>query len=208
MKKLILTAVAAACIATSAIAQSPVTFGVRAGLNINTLSGEDVDDMDSKIGFNVGALVGYSFTDMLGLQSGLLFNTRGASSKEDELEMSMSIYELQVPVFLTGTFALNDDLNIKANVGPTFGFGLSGNVLFQNDGTKMDDYSVDDIYKKEEGADKSMAKRFDLGVAFGAGVEFKKIYLGVGYDLGLTSISNSDDAIKTGSFTINVGFTF
>jgi hypothetical protein len=164
-----------------------------------------MDDMKSKVGFNVGALVGYNFTDMLGLQSGLMLNTRGAQEDAEGYKVSINIYELQVPLFLTGTFAISDDFKIKANVGPTFGIGVSGKLKMEY-GSESETM---DLYKKEEGEDKSMAKRFDLGVAFGVGAEFKNIYLGVGYDLGVTNISNyDDDKMNTGSLMISLGFTF
>jgi hypothetical protein len=173
------------------------------------MRGDDTEGLDSKIGFNVGALVGYNFSDVLGLQSGLLLNTRGAASEVSVLGTTMkstvSIYELQLPVFLTAGFALNDKLKIKANVGPSFGFGLSAKTKITA-GDESEEYN---LYEKEEGDEESNLKRFNLGVAIGAGVELKKIYLGVGYDLGLTNISNGEGSdIKTGSFAVNVGFTF
>jgi hypothetical protein len=215
MKKIILTAVFALGAVVATYAQSPVSFSVRAGLNINSLrsDGDELKDFGSKIGFNVGALVGYNFTDMFGLQSGLLLNTRGAKYDKDKMVIALSLYELQVPVFLTGTFAISDDFKVKANVGPTFGIGLSAKQSAEYDG-KAEEGSPFDMYKKEEGADKSMAKRFDLGIAAGVGAEYKNIYLGVGYDLGVTDITNKFDGesdhkyIKTGSFTINLGYTF
>jgi hypothetical protein len=215
MKKFLLTVVATAGIATLAIAESPVSFTVRAGLNINSLYGDGVkgEEFGSKVGFNVGGLLGYGFTDMWGLQAGLLLNTRGAQGKEDDVKYGYSIYELQVPVFFTGTFAINDDLKVKANVGPTFGIGLAGKHFITVDGK---DYTKEEgnenIYKKADGVEKAAFKRFNFGIAAGAGVEFRSIYLGVGYDLGLSNLNNYDSdskyAVKTGSFTINVAYTF
>jgi hypothetical protein len=213
MKKIYVLAAAAimaASSATSVMAQSPLSFGVRAGLNFNTLRAKGADifkDYGAKVGFNVGGQVNYNFTDMFGLQSGLLLNTYGYKYDKDGRKRSYSFYELQLPVFLTGTFSLSDDFKIKANAGPTFGVGLSGKYESERDGDKDES----DLYKKEEGDDDAEMKRFQMGIAFGAGVEFKKIYLGVGYDLGLTNISTYDKDgfyIKSGRFMINVGYTF
>jgi hypothetical protein len=224
MKKIYVLAAAAimaASSATSVMAQLPLQFGLRAGLNLNKVvskSDNKTETTDNKVGFNVGATVASYFVgDMLGLQSGLGLATRGGKTEASEegstYSSSMSIYELQLPVFVAFQYAFNDDFKVKANVGPTFNIGLSGKTKWESKSTyngQTESRSGEgDMYKKPDGADKAPYKRFEVGLGFGGGVEFKKIYLGIGYDLGLSSIVNDDDYTMTGrSFMINVGYTF
>jgi hypothetical protein len=226
-KKIILFAVLTAFITVGSFAQSPLKYGVKAGLNINSISGDEFKDYDSKIGFHVGATVEYEFTPIFGLQSGLLLNTWGASASETENEggvkaeytTSLSALELQLPVFATATFSLSDALKLKVHVGPTFGFGLSGNLRSKLDisgdtgNVDVSDWEFDekdDIYKKEDGD--SLAKRLNIGLGAGVSVLYNNWSLGVGYNLGLTNLNGysdeSDDAFKANSFLVSVGYNF
>ncbi|MGC9373524.1 MAG: hypothetical protein ACP5DQ_00600 [Bacteroidales bacterium] len=57
--------------ATESFAQ--VNFGVKAGLNLANVYGDDVDDSEIKIGAQVGLAVDFAFSDAMSLQTGLLF---------------------------------------------------------------------------------------------------------------------------------------
>ncbi|MDR2954228.1 MAG: PorT family protein [Prevotella sp.] len=52
-------------------------------------------------------------------------------------------------------------------------------------------------------------KRFDFGVGLGAGAEFGKIGVGLGYDFGLANISDeSGFSIKTQNAYLTLGYKF
>ena len=61
--------------------EKPATFGVKAGMNLSTITGDETDDVKAKIGFNVGVTLDYTLTSDLYLLTGLELSTKGC--KED-----------------------------------------------------------------------------------------------------------------------------
>ena len=55
----------------------PLTFGVKAGMNISNFSG-DFEDTKAKIGFNAGVTLDFALTNDLYLLTGLEFTSKGA----------------------------------------------------------------------------------------------------------------------------------
>ncbi|MDR2148248.1 MAG: PorT family protein [Tannerella sp.] len=195
-------------------------WSFRAGLNFNTINHEgddDFDDFGSKISFNLGILGEVPFNDILGFQTGLLLNTRGArySEKDDDYKYteSINIYELQLPAYLTVGFWLSDESNarIKFHAGPTLGVGLSAKSKYTEtyDGDK--DSDSDNLYEKDDDGDSEL-KRFNLCMTIGGGVEFDRFYIGIANDFGLSNLNGytyeDDEAIKFNSFMINLGYAF
>lgn len=68
----------------------PLTFGVKAGMNISNFSG-DFEDTKAKIGFNAGVTLDFALTNDLYLLTGLEFTSKGAKVNEDtNLKMNLS----------------------------------------------------------------------------------------------------------------------
>ncbi|MGE4585757.1 MAG: outer membrane beta-barrel protein, partial [Mangrovibacterium sp.] len=83
-----------------------------------------------------------------------------------------------------------------AQTGPYIGIGLSAKA--KSGGTEVDiDFGDGD----EE------IKRMDLGLNFGAGVEFNMLQLGINYGLGLTDLENASEAkYKNRVFSITASY--
>ena len=81
MKKFLMT-LAVACFALTASAQEKgdFRFGVTAGMNVSNIT--DME-MDSRIGFHVGAKAEYNITDNLYGNAALLFSQKGNKNEED-----------------------------------------------------------------------------------------------------------------------------
>ena len=78
------------------------------------------------------------------------------------------------------------------------GLGIGGKV-------KVGD-EKGDIFGDEGGL-----KRSDLGVRLGAGVVWKRIYFGLGYDIGCLNLvkeSDGEGTMRNNCFTISVGYNF
>lgn len=74
----------------------PLTFGVKAGMNISNFSG-DFEDTKAKIGFNAGVTLDFALTNDLYLLTGLEFTSKGAKVNEDT-NLKMNLSYLQLPV--------------------------------------------------------------------------------------------------------------
>lgn len=219
MKKLLLCAallVGAVCTA-HAQEQKKISFGVRMGFNASSLStAGDLKGVEYKCrpGFHVGAVMDYNIAKNLYLQPGLYFTQRGGNWEEKDEGNSCSekinMNYIQIPVTVAYRLPVGENLNIDLNAGPYVAIGIGGTIKtrYSEDGEVMTDKvnvfksSTDD----EAGGDFS---RFDAGLRFGAGVHIKRFYVGLAYDLGVTSLSkDKDEKIRNGSFQVSLGYNF
>lgn len=188
-------------------AESGVRFGLRAGLNMSTLS--LVEDnhtytTDSRTAWHVGAIVDIPLMQSLYVQSGLYFmNKGGKETEEEDYKLTYSPMYLEIPVLASYRYDFGSAAQLQINVGPYFAYGVGGKVKEEYDGEE----DSEDFFHEDN------AKKFDCGLQFGAGVTFAShYYLGFAYDLGLSNIAknsgDSDGKIKNRSWMISLGYTF
>lgn len=205
--------------ASSSFAQS---FGIKAGLNLSNMVQKDDDDTysdDFKMlpGFHVGVVADIPFSDMFSFEPGLLLSTKGFKYEESEeymgetmeAKMKMSLFYLDIPLNLKASFG-SDDTKFYGTFGPYLGMGLSGKykseITFMGE-TEEEDEDVKWGTDEEE----DDMKRFDFGIAFGAGVQFGAITAGAGYQLGLANVSpytENGSTIKNNVISVSVGYMF
>jgi len=197
----------------------PLTFGVKAGMNLANFGGDGADGMDAKIGFNVGVTVDYALTQDLYLLTGLEFTMKGAKDKgsismidEDfevvsfEGKQTCNPMYLQVPIHLGYKLAIDDNTKIVLHAGPYLAYGVGGKVNTKGTYTEAGQaFSIDsdtDFFGKDK------FKRFDLGLGLGVGAEFGKIGVGLGYDFGLLNIADGGDKVRNMNASLTVGYKF
>ena len=174
-------------------------LGVRAGVNVSTC---DISIEDVRI--NTGSRAGFHFavTDQillhrslpLYLETGVDFSSRGGKLSGVSFRPSY----LQIPVLVNYHFNIKDIVTIQPFAGLYYGLGIGGKM--KANGEK------DDIF-----GDDGMLKRSDLGVRLGAGVVWKRIYFGLGYDIGCLNLvkeSDGEGTMRNNCFTISVGYNF
>jgi len=196
-----------------------ISFGIRAGLNVSKLSGFKWEDRDSpfydewssknRIGGHFGVVANVPIAQNFYVQPGLYFTAKGSKLEcefhgsywKDEEKYEATPYYLEIPVLASYRIPLSDDIKIHINAGPYIAYGLGGKLK------ELDSDDNDDIF----GSD-GIANRFDFGLNVGAGVSFKKIYAGLGYEFGLLNlgkeIENYEYSMKTRNFFIQVGYDF
>ena len=200
----------------------PLTFGVRAGMNISNFSGSGVEDSDAKIGFNVGATLDYAFTSDLYLMTGLEFTMKGAKSKGTIMQDGISIsgtekcnpMYLQVPVHIGYKLPLIGDTNVIFHAGPYVAYGIAGSYKFDggvSSGGQTVKGNIDTDFF-------DLFKRFDFGLGFGVNAEFGKINAGLGCDFGLIDISDvsvvnekgqlEDGKVRNMNVSVSLGYKF
>lgn len=186
---------------SSAFAQNLSCEAV-AGLNIS-----DVTKFDSKVGFHAGVRGTYNFTEnYVGayVNAGALIALKGCQKDYGELlETKINAYYLEIPIHAGYKHALNENIAIFGEFGPYFGIGLFGKSKIKSEGESI---SVDTF------SDEMGIKRFDMGLGFRLGVEFKnRIPVSIGYDFGLTNISDDSEdegSFKNSNLSISIGYKF
>ncbi len=175
----------------------PVTFGVKAGVNLSNVSGEG-DSGDAKIGFNAGVTLDYGFTPDVYLLTGLQLTTKGFKVKD--IDFTSNLMYLQLPVHIGYKLTVAEATKIVFHAGPYAAYGIGGKTKI----TAGEDKGEGDSF--QDGA----YKKFDFGVGLGVGAEFGKIGVDLGYDFGLANINdtNVDGKIKNKNAYLTLGYKF
>ena len=194
MKKLLITTLALASFSFMNAQEEGIRFGAKAGVNIANLTGDDADDLDSKIGFHVGAVVEIPISDVFAFQPELLYSTQGAkfefSDGLEKLESKAKYNYLNIP--LMAKFYVAEGFSLQA--GPQIGILLSADI------------------ERERSFDvKDETKTIDFGINFGAGYQLESgIFFDARYNLGLTTTDDTDfdGDVKNVVFQISLGYKF
>lgn len=200
MKKL-LSFLVIAIIGINSVKAQTLSGEVVAGLNI-----ADVSELDSRIGFHVGVVGSYGFSNEFNgayANAGALISLKGGQLDYGSiLKANLDAYYLEIPIHIGYKHSLSENFAIFGEFGPYIGIGLFGKSKIESKGESI---SVDTF--SEDGG----VKRFDMGLGFKLGVEINKhIPISVGYDFGLANINNDNDggSIKNSNLTISIGYKF
>ncbi len=194
MKKLLFIAAISLGFVVSANAQE-TKFGVKAGVNLANVTGDDVDDdVNGTIGFRVGGYAHIGLSDAFAIQPELLFDTKGA----EDLTLSY----ITVPIL--AKYMITEGFNI--HLGPQISLLMSAD----SDG---EDYS--DFYKSTDfGLAAGAGYELESGLNFS--VRYSTSLGSIGEEIELPAPTVSDPTattteeydLKNSVITIAVGYSF
>jgi opacity protein-like surface antigen len=213
MKRIPVLSLALILLLSAGAAAGAVDFGIKGGVNISNVYGDDVDeDAKWKTGFKGGAFLDLGIARTFAVRPELLFVQDGSKSGFLGGDLYLKFNYLQVPVLAVVDLPVGGSLMPFLFAGPYISFLLDSELEL-----KVDDESATKGLK-------DYTKSTDTGFVFGAGLDFG---LGQGrfsiegrYDLGLGEF---DDGIAEGllgiedagrsdgknqSWTIMIGYTF
>ncbi len=185
---------------------SAVRFGVKAGMNVSSLSDDgSLEDQGSKIGFNAGVFANIPVGSMFSVQPEVLYSQYG--DKYDQViagnrySYANHLDYITVPVMLQ--YNLIPNLYVEA--GPEFGFMVSAKNKAKNE-------TNNDIIS-ESGNYKDNFNTFNFGLGLGAGYYFTdNIGITARYVAGLTDIAknrpDNSNAIRNNVFQVGLAFKF
>jgi len=212
-KKLMLTAVMGIIAFGTTVAQ--VSFGVKAGGNLTSLSG-DVEGMSSLPGFHAGGFAEFKLSEKFALQPELLFSMEGGKSsfKYQDGTISMSSEEklklgyINMPVM--AKYYVTEGLSLE--LGPQVGYLISAKSDYDFRST------IGGVTIEESGSEdvKEFMKKTAFGASVGLGYTLKNnLYFQARYHLGLSNINDRADeengsvaTIKNNGIQLSVGFRF
>lgn len=194
-------------------ANQPITYGIRGGLNVASMSNSGGPDLKSKVGFNLGVAVDIPILESFYVQSGLYYTMKGYKYELDmstsqgqywaSTEVKATMGYLEIPVLASYRYNFDEKNQLQFDFGPYFAYGLHGKA--KNETSSNTGYShKEDIDVFDEGN----GKRFDMGLQVGAGITIEKhYYVGLAYEFGLVSVEK-DRKAKNRNFMVNVGYQF
>lgn len=210
MKKLFFALMGAALIAGNAMAQDYAKniYGVRAGVNLNTMSGDVSAATQGTTSFHVGGTYQRLLLSNrpLYLETGLFFTQRGCEVPKHDGSIKIRESQLQIPVMVNYQVRMGKNFKFIPAVGVYYGFGIGGKFK----GINGYDFSVNTY-----GSD-GILKRSDLGIRTAVGFAWKKYSLIFGYEWGLTNIAKAsiqeifirEVTFKNQTFTLSLGYNF
>jgi outer membrane protein W len=206
MKKFTLVMMLAAMMlfAASSLFAEGMMFGVKGGLNIANLSGDDVEDASSKTAVVAGVFFSYDITEIFAVQPELLFSMKGTKMDTGEGDETWNLSYIQIPLLLKVNLPTEGKIKPWLCAGPAFGLLMSA---------ELEDEDI-----------KDQLKTMDIGIVAGAGVgyELEKglIFAEARYEVGLTGLTDFSDAeldlmdlteqpdAKNSTISIMVGYGF
>ncbi len=216
--------------------RSGTTFfiGGKLGMNVTSFWGASkTDDMNSKIGLNIGFAAGLEFGEIFSLQAGLNFEQKGCIVKSDSISDDSDIsletktknrYNyLTIPILFRASFGKTTKVYIET--GPYIGILISARQKGTTILTLTDTMIVTDINENQG----DVSSTIDFGWSIGSGVFFPLnnrprkanpgIFAGIRYNMGYistskaynmtvggTSIKFPSSDLKNSAFEINIGF--
>jgi len=191
-------------------AQDETQFGIKAGLNLATITSDaDFVDFESRTCFHLGAVLELPISDMFSFQPEVLYSCQGADYGADVDDTSfdtkavtykgtIKLAYLNIP--LMAKYYVAEGFSLEA--GPQVGFLVSAKDEYEFPG----DSGEDDI--------KEYVKGIDFGVNFGVGYKLEGgLNFGARYNLGLTNGNDDtgelgDYTLKNGVFQFSLGYFF
>lgn len=164
---------------------SSVRFGLKAGLNVSTISNSD---SKSKAGLYGGTFANIPVSQSFSVQPEVLYSRIGGKDSEVKVNMDYIV----VPILLQ----YNPLTNLYLEVGPQFGFMVSAKGKSRGLSADL----------------KDNFRTFDLGLGLGAGYYFtSNIGVNVRYVAGLTDVikdREGGDISRNGVFQIGFAYKF
>jgi opacity protein-like surface antigen len=162
-------------------------FGIKAGLNVATLSDKDANDAYSnRKSAHIGALLHYHITDRFALQPELMFSAQGAEQGNTQFEMNY----LNLPILAQVMFG--DGFRLQT--GPQVGYLLSANRE-----TGDDEVDVKDSYNKTDFS-------WVLGASY---ITKARVGIDARYNFGISNVNeNSSPKIRNNVFQVGLFYQF
>lgn len=164
-------------------------FGVNAGLNVSTLSGNAISNEKSKPGLHIGAFYQHALDKGIAVQAEAFYSGEGVKYSSGNLKDLLNYLNLAAMF----RYNFNGDFNLST--GPQYGILLSAKRKSNGGSSDL----------------KQILKSNNFSWAFAAGYDLP---LGVGfyarYQLGLSNIQKDAQAgdLKSGTFQLGIRYSF
>jgi hypothetical protein len=224
MKKVLLGLVLTTTVALSTKAQVYVQGGLNLA-NISKTNDGQTEKNNILPSFNVAILGRLELAPMFELESGLLLTGHGSKAETyfnsgNYTKTKFNPIYLQVPLNAVVKIPLEKNSNVFFHAGPYVAMGIGGKSTREDrylgitsNASSSIKFSNDDPFtSQQDDAAYDKLKRFDFGLNFGGGFQFKHVILKANYGLGLAKINstqsnntaNDKNKYRTLSFSVGI----
>lgn len=140
------------------------------------------------LGYGFGGMMGYNFSNHIGMQVELLYSSLAQKYKDEDLDREINLRYINIPLLISLNTGKANMVNLNVVAGPQMGFNI-GSSIKGTGGSNTD--TVTYVLATKKG---------DFGFAYGAGLGFilneaKSVRLDVGFRgvYGFVNISDSNN---------------
>ena len=164
--------------------------------DINTSTGGKIAG-DIELGYGIGALLGFNFTNHVGLQTEVIYNSYSQKYKDAAIERNINLKYINIPLLLALNTNKSKAINLGIVAGPQIGISVGSKLLSTAGNEPNANVPILSV------------KKGDLGFAYGAGLDIglnaaHTFRLGLGFRgvHGLIDIRDQSATIATNSYYI------
>lgn len=183
-------------------------YGIRLGMTAANLSGDTEAatlESGSKVGMTLAGVVGMrvSASTPLFLESGLYYTERGAKN--------IGYSNLEIPLLIKYGFKATEDIAVLPFVGPYFSracWGKTKQKILDQAGNITNNFEKVGTFDEKRSANGGL-NRLNMGFKLGCAAEYNKLYVELGYQIGVSNIAKDDNkTIHSNAFFANFGVNF
>ncbi len=157
-------------------------------LSIKSSSGGTIKS-EVTLGYGFGGVIGFNFTEHIGLQAEVIYNSISQEYKEKDVVRNLHLKYVNIPLLFSLNTGRSKPINFNLVAGPQIGINIASDVSSSGGDGTVTSTAVLSV------------KKGDLGFAYGAGVDFGLIpsgafRLGVGFR-GVYGVLDISDRSKT-----------
>lgn len=179
-------------------------FGLKAGVNLASIGGDDTEDVDGRTGFHVGAVAEFMLNEQFGIQPELLYSMQGAETEDSEsgfdYRYELKLDYISLPILAKYKFTPG----FSVHLGPQVSYLLSAEAEYEESFGGQTISGTEDM--------KDFTNDIDFGVAGGLGYQLDMgVFFNARYYLGLSNINeegDSDYSQQNNVFQLSVGYMF
>ncbi len=190
---LAITFAAIVALPSIAAAQTPVSIGVKAGVNFAKVKFEeddsDNDEAKNLVGAVGGLYVSKAINDTFGVRLEALYSQKGAKFENGSDDDKLKLTYVDVPLLLTAGPSSSGSARFSVFTGPQLSFKTNAEI--ESGGVSLD---FDD-----------QVKSTDFGWVLGVGIESGRFNADARYTMGLSSVAEDGDSVKNRAFAVMVG---
>ena len=189
MKKLFLFAVLFIFTLTTTHAQD-ISFGIKAGVNFSSVTGDNVDELDGRTSLHAGGVVNIGISEIFAVQPEVLFSAQGATTSEEGIDATVKLDYINIPIM--ADFTVAEGFSLQG--GPQIGFNMTSEVEWEDETEELEDI-----------------ESLDLGLGIGAQYRLPMgLFFQARYVIGMSDISSddSDDKNQNSVLSISAGWFF
>ena len=182
-------------------ARAGALIGIKGGLTVSDLWGEDSGGADMKAGFLGGAFLTYMFTETFGIQPELLYHRKGVKEDFYGIDITWQLDYLEFPILFKVAIPTESSVSPGFVIGPAFGYNLDSTLKGEYLGQTAEEDAGDITSDMDVGVVMGLNVNFDIGSA--------EILFDLRYTLGMMTIDQEGEAaIRNSAVSFMAGVAF